>query len=44
VPSGQGDAALMLTQLQAIQGAVSLEQPLRDIATWLKQHGQQPPG
>jgi len=44
VPSGQGDATLMQTQLQAIRGAVSLEQPLRDLSTWLKQHGQQPPG
>ncbi len=44
VPSGHGDAALMQTQLQATRGAVSLEKPLRDLATWLKQHEQQPPG
>ena len=36
VPSGQGDATLMRTHLQAIRGAVSLEQPLRDLAAWLK--------
>ena len=40
VPTGQGDATLMRTHLQAIRGAVSLEHPLRDLATWLKQHGK----
>ena len=30
---------LMRTHLQAIRGAVSLEQPLRDLATWLKKAG-----
>jgi hypothetical protein len=39
VPSGQGDATLMTTHLQAIRGAVSLEQPLRDLATWLRKRG-----
>src|SRR5207249_10883753 len=39
LPSGQGDATLMRTHLQAIRGAVSLEQPLRDLATWLKKAG-----
>ena len=39
VPSGQGDATLMRTHLQAIRGAVSLEHPLRDLATWLKKAG-----
>ena len=39
VPTGQGDATLMRTHLQAIQGAVSLEHPLRDLATWLKKAG-----
>ena len=39
LPTGQGDATLMRTHLQAIRGAVSLEQPLRDLATWLKKAG-----
>jgi len=39
VPTGQGDATLMRTHLQAIRGAVSLEHPLRDLATWLKKAG-----
>jgi len=39
VPTGQGDATLMRTHLQAIRGAVSLEHPLRDLATWLRKHG-----
>ena len=29
----------MRTHLQAIRGAVSLEHPLRDLATWLKKVG-----
>jgi hypothetical protein len=29
----------MRTHLQAIKGAVSLEQPLRDLATWLRKQG-----
>ena len=36
LPTGLGDDTLMRTHLQAIRGAVSLEQPLRDLATWLK--------
>lgn len=36
LPGGLGDATLMRTHLQAIRSAVSLEQPLRDLATWLK--------
>ena len=36
LPTGQGDATLMRKHLQAIRGAVSLEQPLRDLATWLR--------
>jgi hypothetical protein len=36
LPGGQGDATLMRTHLQAIRGAVSLEQPLRDLATRLR--------
>jgi hypothetical protein len=39
LPGGQGDATLMTTHLQAMRGAVSLEHPLRDLATWLKQRG-----
>jgi len=39
LPTGQGDATLMRTHLQAIRGAVSLEHPLRDLATWLKKAG-----
>ena len=39
LPTGQGDATLMRTHLQAIRGAVSLEHPLRDLATWLKKTG-----
>ena len=39
LPTGQGDATLMRTHLQAIRGAVSLERPLRDLATWLKKTG-----
>ena len=39
LPTGQGDATLMRTHLQAIRGAVSLELPLRDLATWLKKAG-----
>ena len=39
LPTGQGDATLMRTHLQAIRGAVSLEKPLRDLATWLKKAG-----
>jgi len=38
-PSGQGDATLMRTHLQAIRGAMSLEHPLRDLATWLTKTG-----
>ena len=33
LPSGLGDATLMTTHLQAIRGAVSLEKPIRDLAT-----------
>ena len=36
LPTGHGDATLMRTHLQAIRSAVSLEHPLRDLATWLK--------
>jgi len=39
LPGGQGDATLVRTHLQAIRGAASLEQPLRDLATWLKKAG-----
>jgi len=39
LPTGLGDATLMTTHLQAIRGAVSLEHPLRDLATWLKKAG-----
>ena len=39
VPTGQGDATLMRTHLQAIRGAVSLEHLLRDLSTWLKKAG-----
>jgi hypothetical protein len=39
LPGGQGDATLMRTHLQAIRGAVSLEHPLRELATWLKKTG-----
>jgi len=39
LPTGLGDATLMQTHLQAIRGAVSLEHPLRDLATWLKKTG-----
>ena len=39
LPTGQGDATLMRTHLQAIRGAVSLEHPLRDLATWLRKAG-----
>ena len=39
LPGGLGDATLMTKYLQAIRGAPSLEQPLRDLATWLKQQG-----
>ena len=39
LPTGLGDATLMRTHLQAIRGAVSLEHPLRDLATWLKKAG-----
>ena len=35
VPSRQGDATLMRTHLKAIRGAVSLEQPLRDLSAWV---------
>ena len=38
MPTGQGDATLMRTHLRAIRGAVSLEQPLRDLATRLKEY------
>jgi hypothetical protein len=40
LPSGHGNDTLMRTHLQAIRGAVSLEQPLRDLATWLRKQGQ----
>jgi len=36
LPTGHGAATLMRTHLQAIRGAVSLEHPLRDLATWLR--------
>src|SRR5439155_13862830 len=36
LPTGQGDATLMRTLLNAIRGAVSLEHSLRDLATWLR--------
>ena len=39
LPGGLGDATLMRTHLQAIRGAVSLERPLRDLATWVKKAG-----
>ena len=39
LPTGQGDATLMRAHLQAIRGAPSLEQPMRDLATWLKKVG-----
>ena len=39
LPTGQGDATLMRTHLQATRSAVSLEQPLRDLASWLKKTG-----
>ena len=39
LPTGQGDATLMRTHLQAIRGAVSLEQPLRDLGAWVRKQG-----
>ena len=39
LPTGHGDATLMRTHLQATRGAVSLERPLLDVATWLKKTG-----
>ena len=42
-PAASSDAAILLfltrPHLQAIRGAVSLEQPLRDLGAWLRKAG-----
>jgi len=40
LPGGLGDAALMRRYMEAMQGAPSLETPMRELGAWIKQRGK----